>query len=90
MFGTEGDLEETVEEVARLKVTEFLGRNRYERRQRAHQAKAGSHNGYSALTVRPPPGPSPWSGRNSATPPTHSPLGSLGPGSLGRTPWSRW
>ncbi len=69
LFGTEGDLGETLEEVARLgarlllqtaleaEVTEFLGRNRYERRQRAHQAMAGSRNGYSALTVKTTAGP---------------------------------
>ena len=33
-------------------VTEFLGRNRCERRRRARGAKAGSRNGYAQITVK--------------------------------------
>ena len=69
LFGTEGDLGETLEQVARLgarlllqsaleaEVTEFLGRNRYERRRLAREAKAGSRNGYGQITVKTTAGP---------------------------------
>jgi putative transposase len=69
LFGPEGDLGEALERVARLgarlllqsaleaEVTEFLGRNRYERRRLARQARAGSRNGYAPLTVRTTAGP---------------------------------
>lgn len=69
LFGAEGDLGETLEQVARLgarlllqsaleaEVTEFLGRNRYERRRLARQAKAGSRNGYAPITVKTTAGP---------------------------------
>ena len=64
-----GDLGDTLEEVARLgarlllqtaleaEVTEFLGRNRYERRQRAKQSRAGSRNGYGDVTIKTTAGP---------------------------------
>jgi putative transposase len=57
LFSTEGALGETLEQVARLgarlllqaaleaEVTEFLGRNRYERRRLAEAARDGSPNG---------------------------------------------
>jgi putative transposase len=69
LFATEGDLGEVLEQLARLgarlllqsaleaEVTEFLGRNRYERRWLARQAKAGSRNGYGQLTVKTTAGP---------------------------------
>lgn len=69
LFAAEGDLGETLEEVARLgarlllqsaleaEVTEFLGRNRYERRALARQARAGSRNGFAPLTVKTTAGP---------------------------------
>jgi len=69
LFATEGDLGETLEQVARLgarlllqsaleaEVTEFLGRNRYESRRLAIQAKAGSRNGYGPATVKTTAGP---------------------------------
>lgn len=71
LFGPElrGDLGGTLEDVARLgarlllqsaleaEVTEFLGRNRYERRQRVEAARAGSRNGYSDLTIKTTAGP---------------------------------
>jgi len=69
LFAFEGDLGEALEEVARLgarlllqsaleaEITEFLGRNRYERRQRAKQAKAGSRNGFAPITVKTTAGP---------------------------------
>lgn len=59
----------TLEEVARLgarlllqsaleaEVTEFLCRNRYERRAVANDARAGSRNGYGDLTVKTTAGP---------------------------------
>jgi transposase-like protein len=62
-------LGDTLEEVARLgarlllqtvleaEVTEFLCRNRYERRKAAGQARSGSRNGYGSLTVRTTAGP---------------------------------
>jgi transposase-like protein len=65
----ERQLGDTLEEVARLgarlllqsaleaEVTEFLCRNRYERRKLAKDARAGSRNGYSDLTVKTTAGP---------------------------------
>ncbi len=64
LFASDGDLGDVLEEVARLgarlllqtaleaEVGEFLGRNRYERRQRAKAARAGSRNGYCPTTVK--------------------------------------
>ncbi len=69
LFATEGDLREVLEEVARLgarlllqsaletEVTEFLGRNRYERRALARSAKAGSRNGFAPIIVKTTAGP---------------------------------
>ena len=69
LFASEGDLGEVLEEVARLgarlllqtaleaEVTEHLGRGRYERRSTATEAKGGSRNGYSPLTVKTTAGP---------------------------------
>ena len=69
LFGAEGDLGQTLEQVARLgarlllqsaleaEVTEFLGRNRYERRQKAAAARSGSRNGYAPLTIKTTAGP---------------------------------
>jgi putative transposase len=64
LFASDGDLGDILEEVARLgarlllqtaleaEVGEFLGRNRYERRQQAKAARAGSRNGYCPTTVK--------------------------------------
>ncbi len=64
LFASDGDLGDILEEVARLgarlllqtaleaEVGEFLGRNRYERRQRAKAARSGSRNGYCPTTVK--------------------------------------
>nr|MDP9343786.1 IS256 family transposase [Actinomycetota bacterium] len=69
LFATEGDLGEALEQVARLgarlllqsaleaEVTEFLGRNRYERRAVARSARAGSRNGFGELTIKTTAGP---------------------------------
>ncbi|HXQ61060.1 MAG TPA: hypothetical protein VN796_01930 [Acidimicrobiales bacterium] len=38
-------------------VTEFLRRDRFERRSGAETAREGSRNGHGELRVRPPPGP---------------------------------
>lgn len=71
LFGAEEQrhLGETLEEVARLgarlllqtvleaEVTEFLCRNRYERRKAVNDARAGARNGYGALTVKTTAGP---------------------------------
>jgi putative transposase len=65
----ERQLGDTLEEVARVgarlllqsaleaEVTEFLCRNRYERRAAAKDARAGSRNGYGDLTVKTTAGP---------------------------------
>jgi putative transposase len=62
-------LGDTLEEVARIgarlllqtvletEIAEFLGRNRYERRAAATDARAGSRNGHSNLTVKTTAGP---------------------------------
>lgn len=69
LFGTEGDLGEALEKVARLgarlllqtaleaEVTEFLGRGRYERRALAKTGRSGSRNGFAPFTVRSTAGP---------------------------------
>ena len=69
LFASEGDLGEVLEQVARLgarlllqtaleaEVTEHLGRDRYERRAGAADAKDGSRNGYSPLTIKTTTGP---------------------------------
>jgi len=69
LFSSEGDLGETLEEVARLgarlllqsaleaEVTEFLGRGRYQRRALAREARAGSRNGFAPFTVKTTAGP---------------------------------
>lgn len=65
----ERQLGDTLEEVARLgarlllqsaleaEVTEFLRRNRYQRRAASRDARAGSRNGYGDLTVKTTAGP---------------------------------
>ncbi len=69
LFAAGGDLGATLEETARLgarlvlqtaletEVTEFLARNRYERRRLAEAARAGSRNGYAKLTIKTTAGP---------------------------------
>jgi putative transposase len=69
LFASEGDLGEVLEQVARLatrlllqsaleaEVTEFLGRDRYERRAKADEPRQGSRNGYSPLTIKTTTGP---------------------------------
>ena len=66
LFGSDRDLGEVLEDVARLgarlilqtaleaEVTEFLGRERYARGERAH---SGSRNGYNDVTVKTSAGP---------------------------------
>jgi putative transposase len=66
---TDRQLTDTLEEVARLgarlllqsaleaEVTEFLCRNRYERRALASGARAGSRNGFSDVTIKTTAGP---------------------------------
>ncbi len=69
LFGAAGDLAATLEETVRLEarlilqtaleteVTEFLARNRYERRRLATAARAGHRNGYAGLTIKTTAGP---------------------------------
>lgn len=69
LFASEGDLGAVLEQVARLgarlllqtaletEVTEFLGRDRYQRREAAKPAKDGSRNGYSPVTIKTSSGP---------------------------------
>jgi putative transposase len=69
LFASEGDLGEALEKVAQLgarlllqtaletEVTEFLGRNRYQRRAAAKEATSGSRNGYSPVTIKSTAGP---------------------------------
>jgi len=69
LFASEGDLGEVLEAVARLgarlllqtaleaEVTEFLGRDRYQRRKETKEATDGSRNGYSPLTIKTTSGP---------------------------------
>jgi len=67
--GEERQLGDTLEEVARIgarlllqtvleaEIAEFLGRSRYERRAATKDARAGSRNGHSDLTVKTTAGP---------------------------------
>lgn len=69
LFDSRGDLGDILEKVAQLaarlllqfaleaEVTEFLGRNRYERRHGADEARAGSRNGYNSITIKTTAGP---------------------------------
>jgi transposase-like protein len=69
LFASEGDLGQVLEEVARLatrlllqtaleaEVTEFLGRDRYERRVASAEPTEGSRNGYSPVTIKTTAGP---------------------------------
>ena len=69
LFGSQGDLANRLEEAARLgaqlllqsaleaEISEFLGRDRYERRAQTKQAKAGFRNGYGTLTIKTTAGP---------------------------------
>jgi hypothetical protein len=64
LFGSGRDLAEVLEDVARLgarlimqtaleaEVEEFLGRARYQRREQAPEARAGSRNGFCPTTVK--------------------------------------
>lgn len=86
---TTGSLLEKFEEVARLavrlvmqtaleaEVTEFLGRERY---QRAARERAGSRNGYSSTTIKPLPARSPSSALSCGAPMRASPPGCWEPG----------
>lgn len=87
LFAEDQELPEILEEVARLgaqllmqaaleaEVTEFLGRERYQRSAACPDANDGSRNGYRPVTVKPPPGRSCWSGRSCAAPPQRSRCG---------------
>lgn len=69
LFASEGDLRLVLEQVARLgarlllqsaleaEVTEFLGRDRYERSASAQNAREGSRNGYRPLAIKTTAGP---------------------------------
>ncbi len=69
LFGSDRDLAEVLEDVARLgarlimqtaleaEVAEFLGRARYQRRDQAPEARAGSRNGFCPTTVKTTAGP---------------------------------
>jgi len=69
LFGQDRPLPEILEEVARLgaqlliqaaleaEVTEFLGRDRYQRAASAEDARPGSRNGYREVTVKTTAGP---------------------------------
>jgi hypothetical protein len=69
LFASDRELPEILEEVARLgaqllmqaaleaEVTEFLGRDRYQRGATAPEAQAGSRNGYRPVTVKTTAGP---------------------------------
>jgi hypothetical protein len=99
LFATDRDLGEVLEDVARLgarlllqtalevEVTEFLGRDRYARGERA---RAGHRNGHAELTSSPPPGPSPWRGPSCAARASRSPPGCWARARPAPTRWSRW
>jgi transposase-like protein len=69
LFASRGDLGDILEKVAQLgarlllqsaleaEVTEFLGRNRYERRHGTDEQRDGSRNGYNSITIKTTAGP---------------------------------
>jgi len=69
LFASEGDLGEVLGKVAELgarlllqtaleaEVTEFVGRDRYQRRAAIREATSGSRNGYSPVTIKSSAGP---------------------------------
>src|SRR3954454_13247534 len=86
-FASGRQLPEVLEEVARLgaqllmqaaleaEVTEFLGRDRYQRAAACDEARDGSRNGYRPFRSRQRPGRWSWPGPSCAAPPRSSPLG---------------
>ena len=102
LFASDRELPEILEEVARLgaqllmqaaleaEVTEFLGRDRYQRSATAPDARSGARNGYRPAKSRPPPVRSPWSGPSCAVRPPRSPHACSASMSPGPTRWNRW
>jgi putative transposase len=92
LFASGRQLPEILEDVARLgarllmqaaleaEITEFLGRDRYQRATTCEDARSGSRNGYREVTVKTTAGPVTWPGRSCAGPPRRS-----RPGCSGRT-----
>jgi putative transposase len=86
LFTEDRELPEILEEVARLgarllmqaaleaEVTEFLGRERYQRAVSTPDAAQGSRNGHRAVTVKSTCGSVVWSGHRCGAPPRCSRL----------------
>ena len=102
LFASDRELPEILEEVARLgaqllmqaaleaEVTEFLGRDRYQRSATAPDARSGGRNGYRPATVKTTAGPITWSGPSCAVRPPRSPHACSASMSAGPTRWNRW
>jgi Transposase, Mutator family len=52
----------------KAEITEFLGRDRYQRAAACEDARAGSRNGYREVTVKTTAGRSLWPARSCAVP----------------------
>ena len=102
LFASGRQLPEILEEVARVgaqllmqaaleaEITEFLGRDRYQRAAACEDARPGSRNGYREVTVKTTAGPVTLSRPKLRAPPGRSRRGCSGRMSPRRTRWSRW
>jgi len=103
LFASDRELPEILEEVARLgtqllmqaaleaEVTEFLGRDRYQRTAATPDAQSGSRNGYRPVTVKTTAGPVTLERpKLRAARPLRSPRGCSARTSPRPTRWSRW
>jgi hypothetical protein len=71
-------------------ITEFLGRERYQRAAVCDEARPGSRNGYREVTVKTTAGPVTWPGRNCAARRRSSPPGFSAAMSPRSMSWNRW
>jgi putative transposase len=102
LFASDRELPEILEEVARLgaqllmqaaleaEVTEFLGRDRYQRAASVPDAQPGSRNGYRAVTVKTIAGPVTLERPKLRGTTPSSPPGCSASTSPRPMPWNRW
>jgi putative transposase len=99
LFASDQELGQVLEEVARLsvrlvmqaaleaEVSEFFGRDRY---QRGERERVGYRNGHAELTVKTTAGPVVLERPSCAAPPSRSPRGCWARASRAPTRWRRW
>src|SRR6266542_4026255 len=102
LFAEDRPLPEVLEEVARLgaqllmqaaleaEVTEFLGRDRYQRAAACDQSRDAAATATGRCRSRQRPGRWSWPGPSCVAPPRSSPLGSSARTLPRPTRWSRW